>query len=293
MTWKPEVNKLVHITHYPTQTKLNRKFAYNIDKDQSYLIEHLPFSTHMVIGEKARIGLVVLATDYTVEHEFRQIITEPGIDVFAARIANEVSVTPKTLSDMGPRITDTASLILPEDRLDVLAYGCTSASTVLGEAAVHGFLKAAKPMAKTTTPITAAFAAFQTMQAKRIAVLTPYRSDVNAIVYNYITQHGFEVPVFGSFNEEKDPIVASIDADSLISAINTIKDKAARDGESIDMVFVSCTSVRLAEHVAQIEQSIGLPVTSSNHAMAWHCLRLAGMTDAQPHLGQLYNAQLP
>ena len=103
-----------------------------INKDQSYLIENLPFSTHMVIGEKARIGLVVLATDYTVEHEFRQIIREPGIDVFAARIANEVSVTPKTLSDMGPRITDTASLILPEDRLDVLAYGCTSASTVLG-----------------------------------------------------------------------------------------------------------------------------------------------------------------
>lgn len=262
-------------------------------KDQSYLIEHLPFHSHMVIGEKARIGLVVLATDYTVEHEFRHIITQPGVDVFAARIANEVSVTPKTLADMGPRITDTASLILPDDRLDVLAYGCTSASTVLGEEVVHGFLKAAKPMAVPTTPITAAFAAFRTMKAKRIAVLTPYRRDVNAIVYEYITKHGFDVPVFGSFNEEKDPVVASIDADSLIAAINTIKDKASRDGESIDMVFVSCTSVRLAEHVAQIEESIGLPVTSSNHSMAWHCLRLAGISEAMPHLGQLYSAPLP
>jgi maleate isomerase len=204
-----------------------------------------------------------------------------------------VSVTPETLAAMGPRITDTAALILPEDRLDVLAYGCTSASTVLGEDAVHGFLRAAKPMATPTTPITAAFAAFRTMKAKRIAVLTPYRRDVNAIVYDYITRHGFEVPVFGSFNEEKDPVVASIDADSLINAINTIKDKASRDGESIDMVFVSCTSVRLAEHVAQIEQSIGLPVTSSNHAMAWHCLRLAGINDAMLHLGQLYSAPLP
>ena len=262
-------------------------------KDQSYLIEHLPFHSHMVIGEKARIGLVVLATDYTVEHEFRHIITQPGVDVFAARIANEVSVTPKTLADMGPRITDTATLILPDDRLDVLAYGCTSASTVLGEEAVHSFLKAAKPMAVPTTPITAAFAAFRTMKAKRIAVLTPYRRDVNAIVYDYITKHGFDVPVFGSFNEEKDPVVASIDADSLIAAINTIKDKASRDGESIDMVFVSCTSVRMAEHVAQIEESIGLPVTSSNHAMAWHCLRLAGVSEAMPHLGQLYSAPLP
>ena len=247
----------------------------------------------MVIGEKARIGLVVLATDYTVEHEFRHIITQPGVDVFAARIAIEVSVTPKTLADMGPRITDTASLILPDDRLDVLAYGCTSASTVLGEEAVHSFLKAAKPMAVPTTPITAAFAAFRTMKAKRIAVLTPYRRDVNAIVYDYITKHGFDVPVFGSFNEEKDPVVASIDADSLIAAINTIKDKASRDGESIDMVFVSCTSVRLAEHVAHIEESIGLPVTSSIMPLAWHCLRLAGVSEAMPHLRQLYSAPLP
>lgn len=264
----------------------------SLDDNQSYLVEHLPFTSHMVIGEKARIGLVVLATDYTVEHEFRHIITQSGVDVFAARIANDVTVTPETLAAMGPRITDTAALILPEDRLDVLAYGCTSASTVLGEDAVHGFLRAAKPMATPTTPITAAFAAFRTMKAKRIALLTPYRRDVNAIVYDYITRNGFKVPVFGSFNEEKDPIVASIDAESLINAINTIKDKASRDGESIDMVFVSCTSVRLAEHLAQIEQSIGLPVTSSNHAMAWHCLRLAGINDAMPHLGQLYSAPL-
>src|SRR6056300_661174 len=129
------------------------------DDNQSYLMEHLPFTSQMVIGEKARIGLVVLATDYTVEHEFRQIITMPGVDVFAARVANDVTITPETLAAMGPRLTETASIILPDDRLDVLAYGCTSASMVMGEDAVHGYLRAAKPMAALTTPITAAFAA--------------------------------------------------------------------------------------------------------------------------------------
>jgi len=259
------------------------------ENDQSYLIENLPFTSHMVIGQKARIGLVVLATDYTVEHEFRQIINTPGVDVFAARIANDVTITPETLAAMGPRITETASIILPDDRLDVLAYGCTSASMVMGEEAVHGYLRAAKPMAALTTPITAAFAAFRSMGAKRIAVLTPYRRDVNAIVYRYITDHGFEVPVFGSFNEDQDPVVASIDAESLTQAIETIKHKAQKDGQDIDMVFVSCTSIRLAEHVAKIEADIGLPVTSSNHAMAWHCLRLAGINTPMPHLGQLYS----
>jgi len=44
------------------------------------MIEHLPFTTEAGIGARARIGLVVLASDYTVEHEFRHIFTMPGVD---------------------------------------------------------------------------------------------------------------------------------------------------------------------------------------------------------------------
>ena len=40
------------------------------------LIEHLPFTTAKVIGARARIGLVVLASDYTIEHEFRAMIED-------------------------------------------------------------------------------------------------------------------------------------------------------------------------------------------------------------------------
>ena len=63
---------------------------------------------------------------------------------------------------------------------------------------------------------------------------------------------------------------------------------AIKDKAEIDAVFVSCTSVRLAEAAAEIEKEIGLPVTSSNHAMAWHALRLAGVSDAMPQWGRLF-----
>jgi maleate isomerase len=33
-------------------------------------------------------------------------------------------------------------------------------------------------------------------------------------------------------------------------------------------------------------------VTSSNHAMAWHCLRLAGVRDPLPAAGKLFELQL-
>lgn len=253
-------------------------------RDDSFtLIENLPFTTAEVIGARARIGLVVLASDYTIEHEFRAMIDMPQVDLFMARIANDPRVTPETLAAMEPLLTETAARILPGDRLDVLAYGCTSASVVLGADRVSDRLADAKPDTPTSNPITAAFAAFDALGARRIGVLTPYRRDVNEQVHGYITRHGYEVPVFGSFNEEMDPVVATIDEDSLVRAIDTI-----RDGHQLDAIFVSCTSVRLADAVAGIEARTGLPVTSSNHAMAWHCLRLAGVDEAIEGRGRLF-----
>ncbi len=247
------------------------------------MIEHLPFTTDAGIGARARIGLVVLASDYTMEHEFRRVFTLPGVDYYEARIFNSPQITPQTLAAMGPLITDTVNLILPGAKLDVVAFGCTSASMVLGEATVADRIRAARPEAKATNPITAAFAAFDAFGAKRIAVLTPYRRDVNEIVRSYITGKSYEVPVFGSFNEQDDSVVASIDAASIRTAV-----RAITRGREVDAVFVSCTSVRLVDAVAEIEAECGLPVTSSNHAMAWHCLRLAGVTEKRPDLGRLF-----
>jgi maleate isomerase len=247
------------------------------------LIEHLPFTTDRGLGARARIGLIVLATDYTIEHEFRQVMALPGVSYYQSRIRNSPQITPATLTAMASSITECTDVILPGSRLDVVAFACTSASMVLGESRVFDLIHAARPDAKATTPITAAFAAFDAFGAKRIGVLTPYRADVNDVVRGYIETKGYVVPVFGSFNEENDGIVASIDAASLKRGIDSIMQRQA-----VDMVFVSCTSVRLAEAAAGLEREVGVPVTSSNHALAWHCQRLAGIADKQPHWGRLY-----
>ena len=48
------------------------------------------------------------------------------------RIKNDVKVTRETLAAMEGKIADTAGMILPGMPLDVLAFGCTSASMVIG-----------------------------------------------------------------------------------------------------------------------------------------------------------------
>lgn len=247
------------------------------------LIENLPFTTDSGIGAAAKIGLVVLASDYTIDHEFRQLITAPDVEYYQARIENSPRITPTTLAAMEAKIPQALRLILPGEPLDVVAYGCTSASVVLGETTVFERMREVQPNALLTTPVTAAFAAFDAFKARKIAVLTPYRKDVNAAVRRYFLNAGYQVPVFGSFNEEQDPVVARIDRTSVSSAIMQLI-----QGRDIDMVFVSCTSVRLSDAVVELEEQTGLPVTSSNHAMAWHCLRLAGHDEPMPQLGSLF-----
>ena len=249
------------------------------------LIEHLPFETDDGIAPRGRIGLIVLASDYTIEHEWRQIfVAAPGAALYHSRIYNDNQITPETLRAMEPRIRDCADVFLPGAKMDVIAYGCTSASMAIGEEKVFERIREARPGVACTTPITAAFAAFDAFKARRIGVLTPYRADVNRIVANYIGARGYKVPVFGSFNEESDAVVASISPASIRAGVKRL----AQEG-GIDAVFVSCTSVRLAEAAADIEAEVGLPVTSSNHAMAWHALRLAGVDDAMPQFGRLFS----
>ena len=248
------------------------------------LIEHLPFETDGGVASRARIGLLVLASDFTIEHEWRAIMTGlAGVALYQSRILNDMQITPETLRAMEPRIAAATDVILPGSPLDVVAYGCTSASMAIGEDRVFARIREAKPDTRCTTPITAAFAAFRALGARRIGVLTPYRADVNRIVADYIRARGFDVPVFGSFNEQDDRVVATITPASIRNGVKTIMSRA-----KVDCIFVSCTSVRLAEAARDIEAEIGIPVTSSNHAMAWHALRLAGVDNVLPQWGQLF-----
>ena len=175
------------------------------------LLEHLPFEMDAGIAVRARIGLIVLATDHTIEHEWRQIFHHvDGVALYHSRIPNEDVISPESLRAMAPRITESARLLTPGTPMDVVAYGCTSASTVIGEEDVFRNILAAQPHSKCTTPITAAFAAFRALDVKRVGVLTPYPESVNQIVAGYITDRGLDVPVFGSFNEDRDSNVSRI-----------------------------------------------------------------------------------
>ena len=241
----------------------------------------LDFTTDEGFGHRARIGLIVLETDHTVEAETRQIDID-GVAWYHSRIPMEPEVTPTTLTDMEARLPVAAGLLPTEFDFDAIGFGCTSAATLIGEDGVTSAIQSAHPEMACTNPISAAVLAFQTLGASRIAVVTPYTADVTAPVAEYFSNAGLDVSAVGSFLESSDHVVAKISPESIAAGVRTI----AAAGEC-DAVFISCTSLRTFSIIDDLEAEIGMPVVSSNLALTWQLLRLAGINDHLPNLGTL------
>jgi len=247
-------------------------------------LRDLPFALDGGIAGKAAIGLIVLATDHTIEHEWRALLGGlPGIAFYESRIMNAASIVPETLREMEKDIAGATRLIRPGERLDVVAFACPSGAMVIGDGPVADRVHEARPGLPCTNPMAAGIAALQALGARRIALLTPYVDRINRAMREHIQAQGLSVPVMGSFNHENDNEVARIDAASVKAAILRLGSQ-----EAVDAVFVSCTSLRVAALVEEVEATLGKPVTSSNHALAWHSLRLAGCRDALPGRGRLF-----
>lgn len=247
----------------------------------------LPFDLDGGAAPRARLGLVALTSDYTLEHEFNAVLaTLPGLGLFTTRVANSPTITPASLRAMGPRIAAAAATILLPGDLDVLAYGCTSASALLGDDAVRDALQQAHPGVPVTHPMLAAIAGLRALGVERIAVLTPYRADVNDGIAAAFEAAGISIGQLRTFAEPQDPVVARIAPASVESAARTML-----DGGSADALFVSCTNLRVMHVIEHMEAALGVPVVSSNQALIRHALTLAGVFEPLPHLGRLFALQ--
>jgi maleate isomerase len=207
--------------------------------------------------------------------------------VYQSRIENDADINAQTLAQMEARIPQATAVIAPGVKLDVVVYGCTSGAMVIGEPTVHARIREARPGVACTTPMEATFAALRALGASRIALVTPYLDSINRSMRAHVADHGFQVPVMGSWNIPDDNTVARLSP-------GTVRDAVLELGaeEDVDAVFVSCTSVRLVEQVEALEAELGKPITSSNHATAWHCLRLAGIADPVSGFGRLFRTPL-
>ena len=95
-------------------------------------IQRLEYSIDTGMGSRARLGLMVLQTDQTIEAELKKLISLDGVATYHARLANDAIVTPETLARMQNELPTAAKLLPQEFGFSAIAYACTSGSSMIG-----------------------------------------------------------------------------------------------------------------------------------------------------------------
>jgi maleate isomerase len=244
---------------------------------------------HFAVPEVAgpsgpRIGLVVPATDEVSEAALTEMLAGHAVSFVTSRVTFENPVTLANLARMVDDLTRATRLLLPGGRIDVVAFSCTSATVSVGVDAVARSIGAARPGVPFTTPITAAVAALARLEARRIAVLTPYVDEVNTAIRRFLTASGLEVAEFGSFHLRTEPEIASVPVPAIVAA-----GRALVTG-GVDALFVSCTGLRGHAAIAALEAATGKPVVTSNQAQLWDALSQVGYRQSIHGYGRLLAA---
>jgi maleate isomerase len=229
--------------------------------------EQIDVKPHLIDMPNPRVGVVTLSTDFTIEQDFRRICNNIPIDIFVNRIPFDNPLTHKNYLKMADHLPKIVQDILPNQKLDTVAYGCTSGTVAIGEERIASQIHKSKPGVYVTTPITAALRAFKKLDINKIAILTPYPKLVNETVYDYLQKRRIEVDSFSGFNLEYDSDIAKVDPQHLIKTIKNI------DYSDVDAIFVSCTALRIVEVLQEIEDLIKKPIVSSNQAIIWDSIR--------------------
>ena len=232
-------------------------------------------------GSNPKIGLLALSTDLTIEKDFNSICHQLPLDIFVNRIHNENPLTKENLLKMYDQIESITEKMLPGEKINKVAYGCTSGTVAIGEDRVKEKVQLAKPNCYVTTPITSAIKAFKKMNVKRISLFTPYPESVNKTILEYFNKKNIDIVSFSSFNIDLDADIASVDPIHLFQTLTSL------DINGADALFISCTALPVLEILSDIEKKIKIPVFSSNQTLIWDTIRSSGYKSPVEGYGKL------
>ncbi|TQV69555.1 Asp/Glu racemase [Aliiroseovarius halocynthiae] len=251
----------------------------------------LEFDTDDGIGTRANLGMIVLETDETLEAEFARMADIDGVARYHSRIPMVTEIRPDTLAMMLKDLPASTRLLPSSLDFDVIGYGCTSASTVIGSDKVAAAIQSVRPNVKVTDPLAALIAAARALGVTNLGFITPYIPDVSQRMRDKLEEAGFHISAGGSFEESDDRVVARISEQAIQNAARHVAN-AAPKATPCDALVISCTNLRCLNIIPQLEAELGIPVLSSNTALVWHMLRLAGVSDRRPQICRLFDVEL-
>lgn len=238
----------------------------------------------LTTDRRPQLGLVVLQADETIEADMKRLLPDTA-ELLVSRVPSDPEVTPETLAAMEGHLQSAASLFPQQAQFAVVGYGCTSGTATIGAARVREAIKAGTQTADVTEPVSALTAACRHLGVGKIGLLSPYIASVSDKLCAVLAEAGIATTAMTTFDESTEERVVNIAAESIEAAAVTLA-----KAEEMDAIILSCTNLRTLDVIDRIEAQTGLPVLSSNQALAWHMLQTAGVTAADGSPGRLWQA---
>jgi len=229
-----------------------------------------------------RIGLITLASDFRIEKDFNNVIYEKNIDLYCNRIKSYNPLTNESLKKMADDIPKVTKEILPDQKLDCVAYGCTSGTIAAGYKTILEKVNLVKPKTKVTTPITSAINAFKVLKVNKISIFTPYTEEINQSLISFFKRENIEISDLSYLDIASDLDIGKIDPNYLFETLVNI------DLSQSDALFISCTALPVLSLIEDIEKKIGKIVLSSNQVLIWDTLKQVNLKDQILNYGELF-----
>jgi maleate isomerase len=230
-----------------------------------------------------RIGLITLGSDFRIEKDFNNIVYGRDIDLYVNRIHCYNPLTNETLAKMAEDITEVTKDILPDQKIDCIAYGCTSGTVATGYDLIKKKINLAKPEAKVTTPITSTIKALKKLNINKISVFTPYTKEINDSVINFFKKENIIINSLTYFDIASDLDIGKVDKDYLFKVLSQI------DLKDSDALFISCTALPALSIIDQLEKKLNKVVLSSNQTLIWDSLNAINYKEKIDGFGKLFN----
>lgn len=234
---------------------------------------------------RATLAAIQLPTDLTLEEEGPALLSRfPGVRLRLQKLAlSGERLDRETYASGRGQIESAAAVLRPRGSLDAIGLACTSLAFTLGPEAVQDELRRAHPGAQATDMASAVLAALDALAIRRPVLLTPYLDDLHAANLELFASREREVVAHRNLGLETDERITSLSEDSLIDCVRRL-DRPGADG-----VMIGCSAFRTLRPglLDALEAELGKPVVTSQQALLWRLLRLAGVADRVAGFGSL------
>jgi maleate cis-trans isomerase len=234
---------------------------------------------------RAKLGLIVPPTNTVNEAEWSRVLPE-GVTHHTVRMPIHLDHT----SEAGRRalVADVCAKVreLAEARVDVVAYACTAGSMINPRHALSREVEAATgvPLVTTAAAIVDALAA---LGVRKVSIATPYHDVINDHERVFLAENGIEtLAIAGLGLGANGPVDFPLIAQTPLEKIDAHVRAVVVPGS--DACLITCTDFPTLLLHERLETDLRLPVVTSNQATLWAALRRAGIADAIPRLGVLF-----